>query len=251
MHMEQMLRQMREMRLSNMADALQERLRKGDHRDLSHEEFIALLVEDEYSARKGRKLARAIGRANFRPEQACIENLRFSPSRGLAKKDVMAYTTGTWIEGNQFLVITGATGTGKTYLAEAIGLRACALGYSALKVRYRKLLDDIASARGTGTYDKLVRTIEKAKVLVIDDFAICQADKRQCSDLLELLEDREQRGPMIITSQYPVDEWHSRFADPTVADAICDRLVHASHRIELSGGSLRKNPKPPEEDAPR
>ena len=240
MHMEQVLRQMREMRLSRMADALEERLRKGDHRDLSHEEFLALLVEDEYTARKGRKLSRAIGRANFRSEQACIENLRYSPTRGLSKKDVAPYTSKSWIDNSQNVVITGPTGTGKTYLAEAIGLRACTMGYSVLKIRYRKLLDDIATARGTGTYAKLVTSIEKTKVLIIDDFVISPADKKQCSDLLELLEDREQRGPLMITSQYAVDEWHGRFADPTVADAICDRLVHTAHRIELGGGSMRR-----------
>lgn len=246
MHMEQVLRQMREMRLSHMADALEDRLRRGDYRDLSHEEFVGLLVEDEYSARKGRKLARAIGRANFKSEKCCIENLRYSPSRGLTKKDVAPYIMTTWIDNNQNLVVTGPTGTGKTYLAEAIGLKACTMGYSVLKIRFRKLLDDIALARGVGTYAKFVTMMEKVKVLIIDDFAICPADKKQCSDLLELLEDRELRGPLIITSQYAVDEWHGRFADPTVADAICDRLVHTAHRIELAGGSMRRQSETPE-----
>lgn len=240
MHMEQVLRQMRELRLSHMAQSLQDRLRKGDHRGLTHEEFIALLVEDEHQARKGRRLSRAVGRANFRSEQACIENLKYSAARGLNKKDVMPYTTTTWIDNAQNLVITGATGTGKTYLAEAIGLRACTMGYSVLKIRYRKLLDDIATARGTGTYGKLMTMISKTKVLVLDDFVICQTDARQCSDLLELLEEREGRGSLIITSQYPTKEWHHRFSDVTVADAICDRIAHTAHRIELSGGSLRK-----------
>lgn len=110
-----------------------------------------------------------------------------------------------------------------------------------LKVRYRKLLDDIAAARGTGTYGKFMAMIAKTKVLVLDDFVICQADARQCSDLLELLEEREGRGSLIITSQYPTKEWHHRFSDVTVADAICDRIAHTTHRIELSGGSLRKS----------
>jgi DNA replication protein DnaC len=240
MHIEQVLRQMRELRLSHMAQSLQDLLRTGDHRDSSHEEFLALLVEAEYQARKGRKLSRSIGRANFRPEQACIENLKYSAARGLSKKDVMQYTASTWIDNALNLVITGATGTGKTYLAEAIGLRACTMGYSVLKIRYRKLLDDIATARGTGTYSKYMSTIGKAKVLVLDDFLICQADTKQSSDLLELLEEREGRGSIIITSQYPINEWHHRFSDPTLADAICDRIAHTAHRIELAGGSLRK-----------
>lgn len=240
MHMEQVLRQMRELRLSHMAQSLEDRLKRGDHRGLSHEEFIALLVEDEHQARKSRKLNRAIGRANFRSEQACIENLKYSPARGLSKQDVMPYTVSTWIDNAQCLVITGATGTGKTYLSEAIGLRACGMGYSVLKIRYRKLLDDIAAARGTGTYGKFLSMIGKTKVLILDDFVICQADTRQCSDLLELLEEREGRSATIITSQYPVGEWHQRFTDSTVADAICDRLAHTAHRIELIGSSLRK-----------
>lgn len=243
MHIEQTLKQMREMRLSNMANSLEERLKHRDQQDLTHEEFISLLIEDEYNARKNRKLSRAIGRANFKPGNASIENLKYSSARGLIKKDVMTFTSSTWIENCSSLIITGPTGTGKTYLAEAIGLRACIMGYSALKIRYRKLFDEIATARGTGTYSKYVEKLERVKVLIVDDFGISSIDKKQTADLMDLIEDRDQRGVLIITSQYPIEAWHERFPDPTLADAICDRMVHSSYKIELTGDSLRRGPK--------
>jgi DNA replication protein DnaC len=240
MHLEQTLSQLRSMRLANMATFLEERLKNGDHRELTHEEFISLIVEDEYSSRKNRRLARMIGRSNFKPEQACMENIRYNPMRGFNKKDIMQFTTKTWIDNSQKIIITGPTGTGKTYLAEAIGLHACKMGCPAIKVRYKRLFEEIKSARGTGLYLNYIRKLQKMKVLIIDDFIMQSINDEQQSDLLDIIEDRDQLGPIIITTQYPTSKWYDLFNDPTTADAICDRLIPTAIKLNLEGDSQRK-----------
>jgi DNA replication protein DnaC len=156
MHIEQVFEQLRSLHLSTMAESLQTRLQNGNHRDLSHEEFIALLVEDECNARTNRKLSRMISSANFKPEQAAIENVIYNQARGFAKKDIMPFTTSTWITNAQNLIITGPTGSGKTYLAEAIGLQACILGFPVCKIRYPILFEEIHAAKGTGRVQKII-----------------------------------------------------------------------------------------------
>ena len=240
MHLEQTLHQLRQMRLSYMARSLEERLKNGDNRDLSHEEFLALLVDDEFSARKNRKLARVLGRANFKANQACIENIKYSTARNLGKADISPFTGETWIANAQNLILTGATGTGKTYIAEAIGRRACVLGHQAVKVRYSRLFEELHEARGTGMYAKYLDKLNKINVLILDDFAGCDVSKKDLGDLIDIIEDRDQQWPVIITSQYSVNNWHQRFPDPTLADAVCDRLIHGSVKINLKGDSMRK-----------
>jgi len=239
MHLEQTLHQMRSMRLAAMAVCLEQRIKNGDHRDLSHEEFISLLVEDEFASRKNRRLSRMIGRANFKPQQACIENIHYDSNRGFAKTDIMQFTSKTWIENSQHVIITGPTGTGKTYIAEAIGLHACKIGYPAQKIRYKKLFEEIQAAKGTGVYLNYLQKLQKIKVLIIDDFAMQPITRDQLCELMELIEERDQLGPIIITTQYPPNKWHSLFDDPTIADAICDRLIPIAIKLNLKGKSLR------------
>ncbi len=188
MHLEQALHQMRSMRLATMAACLEQRLKNGDHRDLSHEEFISLLVEDEFIARKNRSLSRMIGRANFKPHQACIENIRYDSSRGFTKADIMQFKSKTWIENAQHVIITGPTGTGKTYISEAIGLHACRMGYPAKKVRYKRLFEEIQVAKGTGVYLNYLQKLQKVKVLIIDDFAMQPITQDQLGELMDLIE---------------------------------------------------------------
>ena len=239
MHLEQTLYQMRSMRLTAMAACLEQRIKNGDHRDLSHEEFFSLLVEDEFIARKNRRLSRMIGRANFKPQQACIENIHYDHSRGFTKTDIMQFKSKTWIENSHHVIITGPTGTGKTYIAEAIGLHACKMGYPTQKIRYKKLFEEIQAAKGTGVYLDYLRKLQKIKVLIIDDFAMQPITQDQLCDLMELIEERDQLGPVIITTQYPPNKWHSLFDDPTISDAICDRLIPIAIKLNLKGKSLR------------
>jgi DNA replication protein DnaC len=240
MHIEQALTQMKQMRLSTMAESLVTRLKNADHRDLSHEEFVALLIEDEFNARNDRRLSRMIGRANFKPEQACLENLSFDAARGLQKKDVMTLTTATWIQNAQNVIITGPTGSGKTYLAEAIGLQACKMGYATVKIRYPLLFEQVRAARGTGTYLHFLTKMAKIKLIILDDFLMQPIEATDLGALMDIVEQKEQTGSLIITTQYPIEKWHLKMPDPTVADAICDRLVHAAFKLHLNGNSMRK-----------
>ncbi len=240
MHIQAVIEQLKEMRLATMAQSLQMRLANTDHRDLSHEEFVALLVEDEYNARKNRKLSRLIGRANFKPEQASIENITYSQSRGFMKKDIMPFTTTTWITNAQNLIITGPTGCGKTYLAEAIGLQACSMGYPVVKIRYPLLFEEIHAAKGTGMYLRYLKKLGRTKILILDDFLMHPIENSDTGPLLDVIEEKEQTGSIIITTQFPIDKWHLKLPDPTVADAICDRLTHGAFKFVLEGESMRK-----------
>lgn len=240
MHTESVLRQLRSMRLSTMADSLERRLNSGEQRGLAPEEFVALLVEDEFSARQQRKLSRLIGRANFKPEQACLEDVRYEPSRGFQKKDIVQFTTPTWIQQAHNVVLVGPTGAGKTYLAEAIGLQACKMGYSARKLRYKMLFEELNDARACGQFLKYLKQLQRTTVLIIDDFLMARVSEEDLGYLLELLEERSQLGPVVLTTQYPVAQWHKLMPNPTLADAICDRLAHTAIAINLKGESMRK-----------
>jgi DNA replication protein DnaC len=224
-----------------MAESFKTRLSSGNNRDLSPEEFFALLVEDEYNARKNRKLSRMIGKANFKPEQACIENITFSQARGLMKKDILPLTTTTWIDNAQNLIFTGPTGCGKTYLAEAVGLQVCLMGFSVIKIRYPMLFEEIHAAKGTGMYLRYLKKLSRIKVLILDDFLMQPIENTDCGPLWDVIEEKEQTGSIIITTQFPIEKWHLKLPDPTVADAICDRLTHGAVKLHLEGESMRKN----------
>jgi DNA replication protein DnaC len=243
MLLEQTLSKMGKLRLTTMAQSFDQRLKRGDHNDLSTEEFVGLLIDDEYAARQGRKLSRMIGKANFKPEHACIENIIYKPERNFQKKDIMQFTNTTWLENAQDIVLVGATGTGKTYIAEAISLQAIKMGYPATKIRFKRLFEEIKESKGTGLYLKYLEKLNKFKALIIDDFLMDPIDELNMGDLMEILEDRTMRLSTIITTQFPIKKWHSLLPDPTVADAICDRLKHSSIIIDLKGESMRKNAK--------
>jgi DNA replication protein DnaC len=239
---EQTLDKLRRLRLPTMAASLAQRLQRGDHRDVSAEEFLGLLVDDEFTARQNRKLSRLIGQANFKPEQACLENIKYDPTRGFQKTDILQFTTPAWITQARNVVITGATGTGKTYLAEAIGVCACTLGYRVKKLRYRRLWAELLENKGAGLYLDYLDKLNRATVLILDDFLMDPIDAEQSGELLHIIEERALQASLILTTQYPLDKWHELLPNPTIADAICDRLRHGSIIINLKGESMRKIP---------
>ena len=243
MHIDQVISQLYQMKLTTMAHSLKERFNNQDHKDLSHEEFIALLVEDEYYARKSRRMKRMISRANFKPELPCIEELIYDSSRGFLKKDIMVFTTPEWINKSLNIIITGPTGCGKTYLAEAIAHQACRMESPAVKIRYPILFEEINAARGTGTYLRYLKKMAKTKVLLIDDFLMQTISQESAGNLMDIVDEKQQTGSIIITTQYPVAKWHQKLPDPTIADAICDRIVHTAYKFNLKGESMRKKNK--------
>jgi DNA replication protein DnaC len=242
MLLEQTLAKMGTMRLSTMATSLERRLKQGHQNDVSAEEFIGMLVDDEYTARQNRKLSRTISKANFKPEQACIENVKYAPARGFLKKDIMQFTSETWLTNAQNVIFVGPTGVGKSYLAEAIALQACKMGYTAWKVRFKRLFDEIREYKGTGQYLKFVGRIRQTSVIILDDFLMDPVSEQELSDLMDILEDRAQHTATIITTQYPVKKWHTVMPNPTVADAVCDRLTNAAIIFNLKGDGMRKKP---------
>lgn len=242
MHTEQTLQKMKSLKLTHMAQSLEDRLSRGEHHKVDPETFVARLVDDEAEGRATKRLQGLIRRASVRPEKAALENIRYAPDRGFAKKDLERYYRNDWIDRHENMVFTGATGTGKTYLAEALILQACKLGYKAKKISMDMLFEEIRVHRAMGKYAKFMKDSSSTSVLVIDDFAIGNHDGVQYCELLHLLEERVGKCSTIITSQYPTELWHERIPDPTIADAICDRLLMTSWVLELKGDSQRGKP---------
>jgi len=227
------------LRLTGMAEALEEQRGRPDVAGLAFEERFALLLEREQAARQNRRLTRLLQLARFRLA-ACVEDVNFRATRGLDRALVMRLAAGAWIRQPATLLITGPTGTGKTFLACALGHAACRQGHTVRYVRLPRLLsEELVRARGDGSYGKLLQTLAKTELLILDDWGLAPLGDRERRDLLEVLEDRSGRRATLVTSQVPVDLWHDLVGDPTFGDAILDRLVHQAHRITLTGASLR------------
>lgn len=227
------------MRLPAMAEAFEELTLRGATRELSFEECFGLIVDRQWIFREQRSLDRKLKNAKLR-EPACLEDIDYRHPRGLDRSLIERLATGRWIEEHENVLLIGATGVGKTWLSCALAQKACREGRTALYRRVSRLLDELHLARVDGSYGKVLATLAKADLLVLDDWGLSPLTEPQRRDLLEILEDRHGRRSTIVTSQVPLAKWHDTIGDPTIADAILDRIVHNAHRIELKGASMRK-----------
>lgn len=236
------LNKMARMRLLGMHHAFQTSIENNQMEKFTNDELVLHLVQSEWDDRQHRTLQRGLKNANFR-YKASIEQLDYTEDRGLDKNLVQRLSDGTFIQKGEDLFITGSTGTGKSFLASALGQQGCLLGYKVLYTNTTKLLSQLKMAKADGTHLKELTSIEKKDVLILDDFGVQPLDAQGRALLLDIIEDRHSKRTTIITSQVPVKKWHEIIGEKTLADAILDRIVHQSIRIELYGDSLRKKQK--------
>jgi DNA replication protein DnaC len=228
------------LKLTAMAAAWTEQQHQADMTALAFDERFGLLVEAEWLARENKRLTRALQDAKLKLSQACLEAIDYPARRELDKAVIRQLATCRWIEEHQTVLLVGATGTGKSFLACALAHQACRKGYRALYRRASRLFHELTLSRADGTYVRLLGKLARMDVLVIDDFGLTPLQDQERRDLLEILEDRYGTRATIMTSQLPPAQWHDFLGDPMLADAICDRLLHNAHRIVLKGPSRRK-----------
>lgn len=241
---EQTLSSLNQMKLFGMAKGFAERVSRHDHADLSHAEFVGFLVDDEKTYRENNRLNRLLKRAHLR-QGGTLEDIDYRHARGLVKQVILELSGGAWISNHQNILISGPTGIGKSFLACALGNQACRSGVTTWYVRFPRLLEELSMARADASHLKLLNRLAKTGVLILDDFALSPMTEVERKDFLEIVEDRYQQGATIITSQVPTSQWHQVIGEPTLADAICDRLLHQAYKIELKGDSIRKKEVPP------
>lgn len=235
------LNRLRALKLDGMADALAELQQQEDAADLSHAEWFGLLIDREADSRSTRRYQTRMRAAKLRHVGASIEDVDYRTPRQLDRDLFRQLALGDWIGKRQNLIITGPCGVGKTWLACALGQKACRDGRTVLYHRLPRLFADLELAHGDGRYPKLFRQLVRTDLLILDDWGPDRLTAAQRRDLMEIVEDRYGNGSILITSQLPVDAWHEVIGEPTFADAILDRLVHNAHRLPLDGPSMRKN----------
>lgn len=230
---------LRELRLPAMIAEYRRQMELPATQSLSFDDRLAMMVDAECLTRFNKRLKRLIRQANLREPSACLEDLNYDPRRDLDKTLVARLSDCIWIRESRNVIITGACGTGKTYLASAFGNAACRLGLKVRSVRVTRLLTDLFVGRGDGSYNRILNDLKKPDLLILDDFGIAPLDPAACRDLLEVVDERHGSKATLITAQLPVSGWHGIFEDPTVADAVLDRLVHNAYRFQLAGPTLR------------
>lgn len=228
------------LKLFGMLDRYEDLIKDPATHSLSHEEVIGMLLEAQLNEVQRRRLVRLLKAARLKVSSACIEDIDYRTERGLNRTQVMEVNTCRWVDNHANIILTGETGTGKTWLACAWALQCIRKGTPVLYYRLSRLLEDTEIARGDGSLPKLRIKIIKAPVLILDDWGVSRLAARGRQDLLEIIEDRTGSGSVVITSQLPIEKWHDFIGEPTIADAILDRIVHNAYKVPLKGESMRK-----------
>jgi len=232
------IEKLRKLKLTGMANAFEEQL-KSPITDLDFEDRLGLMIEQELILRENRKLKRLLNKAKLQ-QNACLEDISYEPSRGLVKSKIVELSRNQWLQQHLNLLITGATGCGKTYIACALAHRACLDGKTCKYYRLPRLWEELKIAKANGTYSQWLAQLAKTELLILDDWGLVATDPERRQDLLEILDDRYQKRSTIVCSQLPISCWHEHLQDATFADAILDRIIHNAIRIELQGETMRK-----------
>jgi len=238
-----LLEKLSALKLSGFRTALEEQNQNPHYAELSFEERLGLLVDIETTRRKNNRLQRRIKAARF-PLQATLQDLDLSPARGLKRTQVLELAQAEWVRRHLNTLVLGATGAGKTFLACALGRTACEAEFNVRYLRTSRLLQSLALAQADGSYPQLLRSLARIHLLILDDWLRDPLSRSQAKDLLEIIDDRYGRSATLVATQVPVSSWHERIPDPTLSDAVLDRLIHNAYRLELLGDSMRKTHSP-------
>lgn len=234
------LEKLQQLKFTGMVAALSEQIDTTDIDQLTFEERLGLMVDREITERENRKLSNRLRRAKLRFPQASMEDIDYRTPRGIDRSMMQSMADCTWIRDHLNILITGPTGVGKSWLACALGQKGCREGYSVLYTRLPRLMQELMMAKADGRFDKVLIQLAKTDLLILDDWGLSKLTAEQRRDLLEILEDRHEQRSTIVTSQLPIEKWHGMIGDPTLADAILDRLIHNAHKLPLKGESMRK-----------
>lgn len=235
----QTVEQLSSMRLAGMLEAFEEQMTSTRYGKLSFEERFSMVVEKEWEFREERALKRRLKKSRIK-QQACVEDIDYRHARGLDRSLMRSLASCRFVKDGQNVIITGPTGVGKSYIACALAHQACLKGYRSFYIRAPRLTEELLLSHADGSHLKFLDRLARFELMVIDDWGIAPLKDRERHDLLEVIEDRAQDRSTIVTSQYPASSWHHFIGDPTIAEAIMDRLIHNAHRLELKGGSMRK-----------